>query len=355
MHDLGELDQTMHNVALGWVAFNDSYCWRMRLMMQQSRKKSSSTRVVAVLVSLYLIFLSLSLLYLVFGLTSAQRIDLSQNREGGNTASIVSANSSAADSTTITATNKPEPVYIAQFQWGKHPLHEDAWLFLLVVGAGALGSALHALRSLYWYIGNRAFTLSWVPMYFILPVTGALLAAGTYFLIRGGFIAATASNAEPNPYGFTSIGFIVGLFTQQAVIKLQQIAETILVKPDPGRNSYPQGATTSATPDFTITATPDKASPDTPGETVSYDVAVTAQGGFNSNVDLSVEGLPKDAPLPSFSPAAITAAETAQTSVLTVITDGIAEGVYTLTITGKSGSKIHSTMVTLEVIPVVNE
>src|SRR6202035_4995943 len=36
-----------------------------------------------------------------------------------------------------------------------------------IIMLGALGGVLHALRSLYWYVGNRNLKRSWLLMYFL--------------------------------------------------------------------------------------------------------------------------------------------------------------------------------------------
>jgi len=67
-----------------------------------------------------------------------------------------------------------------------------------------------------------------------------------YFVVRGGFFSSQASFETTSPFGFIALSALVGLFSWQAVIKLQNIAETIFVKPDPGENSKPQGSTAPA-------------------------------------------------------------------------------------------------------------
>jgi hypothetical protein len=57
-------------------------------------------------------------------------------------------------------------------------------LFVVVILLGALGGVLHALRSLYWYVGNRNLKMSWLLVYFLLPLIGASFAVVFYVVLR---------------------------------------------------------------------------------------------------------------------------------------------------------------------------
>lgn len=69
---------------------------------------------------------------------------------------------------------------------------DEVRLLMLVICAGALGSLVHGLRSIYWYIGNRNLIWSWVPKYLLLPVSGAILSVIFYFVFRGGLFSPRA-------------------------------------------------------------------------------------------------------------------------------------------------------------------
>ncbi|MCP4157259.1 MAG: hypothetical protein GY757_56635, partial [bacterium] len=100
-----------------------------------------------------------------------------------------------------------------------------------------------------------------------------------------------------------------------------------------------------ACPDFTIAAAPASRNV-VQGSSVDYIVTLTAVGGFDENVDLSVTGLPANA-TGTFSPDP---AAVSGTSTLTVTTTGATPvGSYNLSITGSGGDETHSTPVTLVV------
>lgn len=123
--------------------------------------------------------------------------------------------------------------------WPADSKFEETELLLLVVLSGALGGMVHALRSLYWYIGNRDLVRSWLAMYVLLPFVGAVLGLVFYLVVRGGFFSPQAGAEETSPYGFAALAALVGLFSEQAVLKLKQVAETLLSKSQKGEDPSP--------------------------------------------------------------------------------------------------------------------
>lgn len=100
-------------------------------------------------------------------------------------------------------------------------------LILLVIITGALGSLVHGFRSLFWYVGNRAFVKSWILMYFLLPFVGSALSLIFYFVLRGGLFSPSATVDATSPFGFIGVAGLVGMFSNKAALKLQEIAESI--------------------------------------------------------------------------------------------------------------------------------
>ena len=113
---------------------------------------------------------------------------------------------------------------------------DEAGLLITVALAGGLGALLHALRSFYWYVGNRDFRRSWLAMYVLLPFVGMALALVFYFVIRGGFFSPQAQVEQTSPFGFVALASLVGLFSEQAVLKLKELSETLLSKPPKGED-----------------------------------------------------------------------------------------------------------------------
>jgi len=112
-------------------------------------------------------------------------------------------------------------------------------LFLIVGLAGALGSLVHALRSLYWYVGNRALVWSWLAKYILLPFIGSTLALVFYFVLRGGLFSPQATVQETSPFGFAAVAGLVGMFSDQAAEKLKEVAATLLAATPKGADYVP--------------------------------------------------------------------------------------------------------------------
>ncbi|HET7246496.1 MAG TPA: hypothetical protein VFJ07_16820 [Streptosporangiaceae bacterium] len=118
-------------------------------------------------------------------------------------------------------------------------LDQEQRLFVVVAVTGALGGLIHSARSLYAYVGNRILLRSWLLFYLSLPLIGAGLAVLFYLILRGGLVTGTA--AQVNFFGFAAISALVGLFTPEAALKLQQIFTTLLAPTPAGRDHLPPG------------------------------------------------------------------------------------------------------------------
>src|SRR5439155_5478863 len=116
-------------------------------------------------------------------------------------------------------------------------LYDEDRLLLIVLLAGAFGSLVHGLRSFVWYVGNRLAVWSWSAYYFALPFIGAGLAFIFYLVIRGGFFSTGATVQNTSPVGFAAVAALIGMFTEQAVQKLQKISDSILSPPEKGKDN----------------------------------------------------------------------------------------------------------------------
>ena len=145
----------------------------------------------------------------------------------------VSARTSAATNTAPGATPSATPGKVSAFG-REFEVWDEVRLLWIVILAGALGSLIHAMRSVYWYVGNRNLVRSWLAKYFVMPFTGSALSVMFYFVIRGGFFSPQSDFSQTSPFGFAALSAMVGLFSEQAVLKLKQVAETILSKPEQG-------------------------------------------------------------------------------------------------------------------------
>jgi len=115
-------------------------------------------------------------------------------------------------------------------------LATDQRLLLIVLFAGALGGLVHSLRSFSWYLGNRQLYRSWIGRYVTLPVVGGAMAVVFYLVIRGGFAPTGADFDQSSPFAYAALAVLVGMFSEQAALRLKDIAETVFTKPPAGKD-----------------------------------------------------------------------------------------------------------------------
>lgn len=218
---------------------------------------------------------------------------------------VATAAASPTPSPSPSPTGLPEPEVISFFNGRFTPrIHAETRLLLLVMLAGALGSLMHALRSLYWYTGNREMVWSWAAYYFLLPLTGAILAVIFYFVVRGGFFSPQASFQNTSPFGFAALSALVGLFSPQATLKLKEVAETIFTKPGAGKDTKPQETVPASTGATTTTPQVTAVKPNS-GQASETTTIVIEGKNFASGVKVTVGGSP--APVVSSSSTSIEA------------------------------------------------
>lgn len=128
------------------------------------------------------------------------------------------------------------PDVVVRLFGGTFRFSRETSLFVVVVCAGAVGGTVHAMRSLFWYVGNRALRRSWLMMYLFLPFTGGLLALVVYLVLRGGLTSPAGGSTDVNPYGMAAIAALVGLFSRETAEKLRAVFATLLSPAQAGRD-----------------------------------------------------------------------------------------------------------------------
>ncbi len=107
---------------------------------------------------------------------------------------------------------------------------KEANLVIVVALSGALGGLVHSLRSFYKYVGNRKLIWSWFAMYILLPFVGTCMGLVFYLVIRAGFFSPQTQIEQTSPYGFAALAALVGLFSEQALLKLKGVSEIVFTK-----------------------------------------------------------------------------------------------------------------------------
>ncbi|MDD5265574.1 MAG: IPT/TIG domain-containing protein [Methylococcales bacterium] len=114
--------------------------------------------------------------------------------------------------------------------WDIIPSH----LFLMIILSSALGSSLHGLRSLVWHVGDRNLQNSRLLKYFLLPLIGTAIGVIFFLAVSAGFYTVQGTG------NMILIGLsgLVGMFSDEAAVKLKKIAEGLLTEvPPAGKNT----------------------------------------------------------------------------------------------------------------------
>lgn len=147
------------------------------------------------------------------------------------TASLARGVADSVERTSLDPSLQPSTLRILGFDVSKDfPID---WRFLiLAMIAGAMGAFLHVAQSFATYVGNRSFSESWTWWYLLRPFMGAALAVVVYVVFRSALVpsSATVSNA----YGIVALASLSGMFSKQAIDKLNEIF-TVAFRSAPGQ------------------------------------------------------------------------------------------------------------------------
>jgi hypothetical protein len=109
---------------------------------------------------------------------------------------------------------------------------------LLIALAGALGATLHGLRSFTYFRGNRNLKESWLAWYVALPFMGAAIGTVFFLVFLGGLFSVEGASGDKFLV-MIGIAALVGMFSQEAVEKLKQIAQAVLTPLPPSKDQGP--------------------------------------------------------------------------------------------------------------------
>ena len=104
-------------------------------------------------------------------------------------------------------------------------IHLNSIMFLLVALSGFLGSMLHLSTSFTNYIGAGQFKKSWTMWYCVKPFTATGVSLIFYFLLKAGLLNFDTGGGM-NPYGIVILSALAGLFTDKAMMKLEEVFTT---------------------------------------------------------------------------------------------------------------------------------
>jgi len=118
--------------------------------------------------------------------------------------------------------------------WGcKKEITLELRLILLVLFTGALSASVSGLKSFVDYTGEKKFEPSWYSFYYAQPFIGSALGFIFYLVTRAGFLAGTNADVKSvNPFGFVAVAALVGMFSDAAFRKLNEIFDTLFQAKD---------------------------------------------------------------------------------------------------------------------------
>ena len=238
----------------------------------------------------------------------------------------------------------------------------------LLAGAADLGPAgpdndygsgrLDVLAAYRWLAATPDFSMAASPSSVTVPTGGTASYSVSTAALNGftGDVSLSLAGLSGAQAGWSFSPPVVqgGSGTAQLTVTTSQAiapgSYPLTITGTSGSTSHTATATlvVPAPPDFALGASPGSRSV-APGSGADYSVGVTSLNGFTGNVALSLSGLPAAVGAASFTPAVVAGAGSAQLRVATSAT--APAGTYPLTVTGTSGSVVHSTQLTLVVSP----
>lgn len=119
-----------------------------------------------------------------------------------------------------------DPKLVSIFNW-EFKVSNEARLFVLVLLAGAFGGSIVTLQKITIDVGNKDLPPRWYGWYVMTPLISSGLGLGLYLVIRGGFFSPQADVEQTSPFSFVALAILVGLFNEQALKKLREIAGAV--------------------------------------------------------------------------------------------------------------------------------
>ncbi|HSK73199.1 MAG TPA: hypothetical protein VK892_15985 [Pyrinomonadaceae bacterium] len=163
---------------------------------------------------------------------SNRQTNAASNRANTNANLSANANQTPARNTNSETQNIPEltipPVVCVKYF---NRLSADGFLFLIVLFAGMVGAVTRGIFSFVRHHGVGDFSFSWTWFYLFLPFSGPVVSLFLYFIIRGGFYGSPVGKGLIlNFFAFVALSTLSGLFAENAMEKLRQVAEVLLAK-----------------------------------------------------------------------------------------------------------------------------
>jgi hypothetical protein len=205
------------------------------------------------------------------------------------------------------------------------PMPFETRMIWLVALAAALGSYVQLLSTFGVRVANGTFGAEWTWWYVLRMPLGAGLALIVYLTLRGGILTTTAvSDTVINPFGICGIAALVGLFSRQAITKLEEIFDTMFrtagFQTQQAKPATPLAVTSVTPATFAHTAAPSG-------------LAIVGTG-FGKATKASINGAARQ----------VTPTDDTHLSVQLAAVDCAAAGTLNLTLTNPTGPPVTTTV-----------
>jgi hypothetical protein len=126
--------------------------------------------------------------------------------------------------------------YFLIWKLGTFAVGPEVLLLYIVLLSGIIGACVWSLYALSSHMSAaQDFDRNWAAWYFVRPFLGGGLALALYALLRAGLFTATSGVSATSVVGVSALSFLVGLFAENAIHKLHDIADTVFGNPPSGQ------------------------------------------------------------------------------------------------------------------------
>ena len=108
------------------------------------------------------------------------------------------------------------------------PIGAETSLIFIMMFSGIIGACVFSLFAISHHVGaDKDFSRLWRAWYLLRPLVGAGLALIFYLVLRGGVLNLGANLSSLNIVSLTAVTGLVGMFAEQAMHKLQDVADSL--------------------------------------------------------------------------------------------------------------------------------
>lgn len=144
----------------------------------------------------------------------------------------------------IPSTTRSITLYVLVWNLGTYAVGPEVLLLYIVLLSGIIGACIWSLYALSKHLSaDQDFDRIWSGWYFVRPFLGGGLAVALYALLRAGLFSTESGVSATSVIGVSALSFLVGLFAENAIHKLHDIADTVFGNPPSSQSSSPQGTT----------------------------------------------------------------------------------------------------------------